>query len=166
MAGPLRIVRHATAFGAGSPGLKDYWEKLAKLAPSEVTGFYLTFRPMVVGKLTDEQIATDPLAQWWPWIGIALVVFVRAWATQNTSLRDAQWKAVGISAIAFILWVLTMGHHVAYVSNWIDLRIAGILAAVFTFVIPYCYQGDPPQAPVPAPQAPAPQAPAPKAPGT
>jgi hypothetical protein len=147
MAGPLRIIRRPTAFGATSPEIQDYWKKLAMLAPSEVTGFYLTFRPMVVGKLTEEQIKTDALVQWWPWVGVALVVFVRAWATQNTSWRDAQWKAVAISTVAFMFWVLTMGHHMAYLSNWLNLRVAGILAAVFTFVVPYFYQGDPPPRP-------------------
>jgi hypothetical protein len=144
---------------AAAPEIKDYWEKLAMLAPSEVTGFYLTFRPMVVGKVDEvaqkaaeaagkiADKAPDALVQWWPWIGVALVIFVRAWATQGSSWRDAQWKAVTISAVAFVLWVLTMGHHIAYISDWVDLRIAGILAAVFTFVIPYFYQGDPPPKP-------------------
>jgi hypothetical protein len=151
MAGPLRIVRRPTAWGAdGPPEIKDYWEKLAKLAPSEVTGFYLTFRPMVVGKLGEKELSADALAQWWPWMGVALVIFVRTWATRGDSWRDAQWKAVAISTIAFLLWVLTMGHHIAYLSSWVDQRIAGILAAVFTFVIPYCYQGDPPPRPSPA----------------
>ena len=150
--GPLRIFSRPRAFGEGDgeANLKEYWEKLARLAPSEVTGFYLTFRPMVIGSLTTDQIPQDSLAAWWPWIGVGLVLFVRAWATHGSSWWRAPWGAVAISTVAFILWVLTMGHHMAMLGDLAilkDPRVSGILAAVFTFVIPYFYPGAPPPKP-------------------
>jgi hypothetical protein len=95
----------------------------------------------------------DTLAPWWPWIGVGLVVFVRIWATHGSPWWRAQWGAVAIATIAFILWVITMGHFMAYLSDWAllkDPRVSGILAAVFTFLAPYFYHGDPPPAPKPA----------------
>ena len=155
--GPLRIIQRPRAFGEskGEAGLKEYWEKLAKLAPAEVTGFYLTFRPLVVGSLTPEQIQKDTLAPWWPWIGVLLVIFVRCWATKGSKGWRPQWGAVAISTGAFILWVTTMGHYMAYLSDWRllqDPRVAAIAAAVFTFLAPYLYPGDPPPKPGPSPQ--------------
>ncbi len=125
-------------------------------APAEVTGFYLTFRPMVIGNLTSDQVPLDILAPWWPWICVVLVVFVRAWATRGASWRDPQWLAVAISTAAFILWVVTMGHYMAYLGDWSlmrDPRVSGILAALFTFVVPYFYRGDPPPKPSAAHQS-------------
>lgn len=155
--GPLRIIRQPRAFGAASDPLKEYWNKLARLAPAEVTGFYLTFRPMIVGALTPQQIPKDSLAPLWPWIGIALVIFVRWWATRGEKWWQPQWGAIAISTIAFLLWTITMGHYVAYLSEWAffkDPRVSGALAAVFTFLAPYLYKGDPPPAPQPQPAPP------------
>jgi hypothetical protein len=153
--GPLRIVQQPRAFGepTAEEKIKEYWQKLARIAPAEVTGFYLTFRPMVIGNLTADQIPKDFLAPWWPWICVGLVVFVRVWATHRDKWWRAQWKPVAIATIAFILWVITMGHYMAYLSDWVllkDPRVSGILAAVFTFLAPYIYKGDPPPKPPPA----------------
>jgi hypothetical protein len=153
--GPLRVYRKPGVYGdlTAEQKIKDYWEKLSRLAPAEVTGFYLTFRPMVIGSLAPDQVPRDTLAPWWPWICVGLVVLVRVWATHGATWRNVQWKAVAIATVAFILWVITMGHYMAYLSDWTllrDPRISGILAAVFTFVVPHFYSGDPPPAPVPA----------------
>jgi hypothetical protein len=150
--GPLRIVRQPYAFGAPTTEdkVKEYWQKLARIAPAEVTGFYLTFRPMVVGALSPQQIPTDVWAPWWPWLCVALVVFVRIWATKKDKWWEAQWPAVAVSTAAFILWVVSMGHYMAYLSDWTPLRdprTSGICAAIFTFVAPYFYAGDPPPKP-------------------
>ena len=83
--GPLRIVRRPKAYGESTTEakVKDYFVKLASMAPAEVTGFYLTFRPVVVGNLSAEQIRADWLARVYPWICVGLVVLVKLWATHN-----------------------------------------------------------------------------------
>lgn len=153
--GPLRIVRRPKAYGAptAETKIKDYFLKLASVAPAEVTGFYLTFRPVVVGTFTAQQIREDALARWYPWIAVVLVVFVKLWATHQDRWWRGQWKAVFISTFAFILWVVTMGHYMAIIGDWgwlKDPRYTAVLAGVFTFVLPYIYSGDPPPAPRPA----------------
>jgi hypothetical protein len=153
--GPLRILRRPRAFGEtkNEALVREYWQKLALMAPSEVTGFYLTFRPLVIGNLTPDEIRTDALASWWPWIGVALVVLVRLWATHRGPWWKGQFGAVSIATVAFILWVITMGHYVAYLSDLTiiqDRRIPAVFAAVFTFIGPYFYKGDPPPAPKPS----------------
>lgn len=152
--GALRIVRRPRALGAQGEEIQEYWERLARIAPSEVTGFYLTFRPLVVGDLSAEEIRSDILAPWWPWIGVALVLFVRVWATRGSpKWSSAQWLPVTVATLAFVLWVVTMGHYIAFLSDLAvlkDARVSAVLAAVFTFVVPYFYKGDPPPAPKPS----------------
>lgn len=112
----------------------------------------MTFRPIVVAKLTVQQVQEDTLARWYPWICVVLVVIVKLWATHRDVWWRGQWKAVTISTIAFILWVVTMGHYMAIIGdfNWLkDPRYSAVLAGVFTFVLPYIYKGDPPPAPKP-----------------
>ena len=150
--GPLRIVRRLRAFGDQKAGVAEYFERLALMAPAEVTGFYLTFRPVVIG---DKDPATDEFVLFWPVICLLLAIFVRAWATRkNSSLLSAQPVAVAVAALAFLFWVLAMGHQVSWLSSqwpFTDTRAATIGAAIFTFVIPYFYKGDPPPAPQPNP---------------
>lgn len=150
--GPLRIVRWPRAMGAASSQdqISEYWQKLARMAPAEVTGFYLTFRAIAVGDLTKEQIASDHIAANWPWVGVVLVVLVKALATRRTaSIFSAQRGAVAISSIAFVFWVLTMDHYISFVSAFADRRVSALGAALFTFVVPYFYKGDPPPRPEP-----------------
>lgn len=149
--GPLRIIRRPAAMGAqtAEDRIKDYFVKLASIAPAEVTGFYLTFRPVVVGNLTPDQVRADTLARWYPWIGVALVIAVKLWATHDGPWWRGQWPAVVISTLAFILWVITMGHYMAIIGDWTwlkDARVATVLAGVFTFVLAVFYKGDPPAA--------------------
>lgn len=157
-AGPLRIIRQPAAYGATNPA-KEYWDKLARLAPTEVTAFYLALRPMVMANLKPDEVAKDTLAPWWPWIGLGLVLFVRWWGTRGEKWWKPQWGAIAIAMAAFLLWTITMGHYVAYLSEWAfikDARVVGVIAGLFTFVVPYYYKPDAPPAPLPAPPAPPP----------
>jgi hypothetical protein len=155
--GPLRIIRWPKAYGTDASvkdkvedGIKDYFVKLASIAPTAVTGFYLTFRPMVIGNLTAEQVRADWLAGWYPWICVGLAIVVKTWETHQGEWWRGQWKAVAISTVAFMLWVISMGHYMAIIGDWAwlkDPRFATLLVGVFTFVITIFVKGDPPAKP-------------------
>lgn len=155
--GPLRIIKWPKAYGDDAPasvkieaGIKDYFVKLASIAPATVTGFYLTFRPLVIGNLTPEQVRADWLAPWFPWICVALAVLVKIWETHRGKWWQGQWGAVGISTFAFLLWVISMGHYMAIIGDWNwlkDARVAPLLVGVFTFVLALLVKGDPPPKP-------------------
>lgn len=150
--GPLRIVRTAKAMGeqTAQDRIQEQWKKLLSIAPAEVTGFYLTLRPAMVGNLTPEQVRADWLASWFPWICVVLAIAVKAWATHKDRWWKAQWGAVAISTCAFFLWVITMGHYMAVVGDWPllkDTRLSLLATGLFTFLIPYFYKGDLPQRP-------------------
>lgn len=146
--GPLRIVRRGRAYGAGDATVEDYWKRLAAMAPAEVTGFYLTFHAFLISGRTPEQLSSDGLVSWWPWICFLLAILVRWWATRDgEDWRTGQPIPTAVAALAFVLWVLALGHNIAFISDlpiFADDRVPAILAAVATFVVPIFYKGDPP----------------------
>ena len=155
--GPLRIINKPSAFGGGpkpaAAGIAKYSEKLALMAPSEVTAFYVSTHPFVVGNLTVAQLRGD-FAAWVPWICVGLVIVVKALGTRGkTGWSSVQLIPVAFATIAFVLWVLTMGHYMAILSDWSivqNSRALGFIAALFTFGVPYFYKGSPPDRPEPA----------------
>lgn len=152
--GPLRIVKSAVAMQAGGRGGDGYIGRLAKMAPAEVIAFYLTFRPVAVGHMTHDQVEADFIALSWPWVCFFLALAFRAWATRE----DARWLSfqpvpTAVAGVAFMMWVLAMGHEVAglsYLPLFHDPRGPSLLSAVFTFAVPYFYKGDRPRRPSPS----------------
>lgn len=155
--GPLRVIRWPKAYGEGASlgdkaqaEIKDYFVKLASIAPAAVTGFYLTFRPVVVGSLTADQVRADWLAPWFPWICVALAILVKTWETHRGQWWRGQPGPVAISTCAFLLWVISMGHYMAIIGDWNwlkDPRVAPVLVGLFTFVVTVFVKGDPPSKP-------------------
>lgn len=156
--GPWRIVRSNRAFaGDGRSQLDEYLDKLARMAPTEVVAFYLGLRPFIVSALTEAETHTDSVARWWPLICAALAIVVRIRGTHAAGTRwSGQAAPIVIAVIAFLLWVLAMGHDIAVISSLLpgDRRIPALAGAVFTFVVPYFYQGERPPAGRPAAAAP------------
>lgn len=156
--GPLRIINRNAAYGGGQApptnGLAEYTKRLALMVPSEVTAFYVSMHPFVVGDLKPEQLRND-FAAWVPWICTLLVIIVKAAGTRDQrGWRSVQPVPVLFATVAFMLWVLTLGHYVAIISDWSmvqNSRAIGFIAALFTFGVPYFYRGDPPPKPPAAP---------------
>jgi hypothetical protein len=152
-AGPFRIEKPADiqqwnvpADGEPPPApqqgnqLKDYMSRLITLIPGEAIGVYLTLRGFWVG---GEPGAQSPLVGYLPLLGLALVVFVRIWGTRDSAIgaSSTQWLGTGIAAVAFVLWVLGMGHSVLWFAP-VDGKITSTLIVLFSFVVPYFYKGE------------------------
>jgi hypothetical protein len=125
---------------------KAYMERLVKLIPGEVLGVYLTIRGIFVPNNIMPDSQSDPVGavflDIWPIICLGLVVLVRAWGTRKANAKwwDAQWKAVFISAISFVIWVLAMGHFF-WPIKIDDPRIASSAVVLWTFLVSYFYEG-------------------------
>ena len=129
MPAPLRIRRPAATLAAGpADGLSGWMERLVKLVPSEIIAVYLAGRSAA---------AAFPGA--WSVVCLALLVVVRVWGTREPP-RGAQWIAVAISAVSFVIWVLAIGGPVL---SWsLDSSLASLLVLVWTTLVPVIYRGD------------------------
>jgi hypothetical protein len=151
----LRIVRRRGA-ASDDPG-KDYLDRLIKLIPAEVIGLYLAgkgaiqayYAPAaeVAGAAKDAALAAPhPLEglAWLFWFAVCLIgVFVvRGWATSDpASGLKPQWKAVGIAAFSFVVWVYSFGDGFARWGLWNPL-FASLLVFAWSFFVPFIYKGD------------------------
>jgi hypothetical protein len=166
-AGPFRIEKAATGVAKGGRrarylarvkkpaatvaadtstpnALSDYMDRLIRLIPGEALGVYLTIRGFWLGP---ETTATggqpaDNFVDYLPAIGILLLLVSRILGTRNAtgSFASVQWGGTLLAVIAFILWVLAMGHRP---FGWeLDGRITSTLVDVFSFMVPYVYKGE------------------------
>jgi hypothetical protein len=114
--------------------IQSYMERLVKLIPAEVVGLYLVGQGIIPPA---EKVAIVV----WSIVCLVLVVLVRAKTTgDRVNSISPQWSAVAVSTISFVIWVYTMPgpfqvYHVA-------IPFVGSLAVlVWTFVVPFLYQG-------------------------
>ncbi len=140
MSAPLRIVRRlqaqAAPGAAGGPenGFNSYLARLVKLIPAEVVALYLTGNGFITpGSRMGSTI--------WAGICLGLVVLVRVHATRDKANHiPPQGMAVLISAVSFVIWVYTMGGpFLAY--GLANPRVGSLAVLVWTFVVPFIYQG-------------------------
>jgi hypothetical protein len=144
MAYPLHIQKPATiAAQGGTPGsaLQQYVDRLVRLIPAEVIAVYQAIRGIVAPIAKDDLAAKDFLP-WLPVIGLGLVLFVRIWGTRAPSgdFSTVQWKAVGIAAVSFIVWVISLGHPIiaqTAIATW----IGSVALILWVFIVPYLYDG-------------------------
>ena len=128
MFAPLRI-RRLNNKGSGDDGFKSYLDRLLKLIPAEVLSLYV----VGIGLVPE----TETLAAMaWAIFCLLAVIFVKAYGT------GYDWIHVGISTVAFVLWIYSsggpfkqLGLHQPYIGS---LLILG-----FTFIVPYLYKGQP-----------------------
>ena len=126
---PFRIIKGPATPLPSSPD--QYLARLVKLVPSEVVALYLAFKEVA--------------ATWlgiWATICLVLVVFVRAFGT-NQQGKGIQWGAVVVAAVSYILWVYATGGYI--LQFHLPESAPGIISVaigVWTFLIPYFYQGD------------------------
>jgi hypothetical protein len=108
-----------------------YFQRLAKLVPTEVLALYLSFK----------EIANTWLGIW-ALICLALVIFVRTLGTMQSG-KHVQVPSVLVASISFMLWVYATGGHILGLE--LPKQIPGIISVsvgVWTFVVPYLYKGD------------------------
>lgn len=109
----------------------EYFQRLVKLVPSEVLALYLTFK----------EIANDWLGIWTA-ICCLLVIFVRTVGTRKAG-KPIQIFAVAVATISFILWVYATGGYFFRFKLPTNIPgIASVSVGVWTFLIPYIYNGD------------------------
>lgn len=137
--GPFRIEKpvgiRATAEDNPGDAFRSYMDRLIKLIPGEALGAYLTIRGIFSGPGEP-----SPVLPYLPVLGLALVLISRIWGTRPPGGTAPQPIGVALAAIAFVLWVLGMGH--SFIGAPIDGRIASTLIVVFSFVVPYFYKGE------------------------
>ncbi|SNR16130.1 hypothetical protein [Tenacibaculum jejuense] len=130
-----------------SPPKKDarnfYFEKLIKLVPAEIIALYLALHPLAsYNGQFDESWSS----------GISIVCFVlvfvsRVFGTKITGyntmkyLKTAQWGAITISAISFVIWVYAIGNKFAGFPIE-DERIIQAAVILWTFIVPIVYNGE------------------------
>jgi hypothetical protein len=70
---------------------------------------------------------------------------VRAYGTRDPKQQlDTEWKAVIVSAIAFIIWVYTIGGPFTLVDNLWKPYVGSLAVLSWTFVVPFIYMRIPP----------------------
>ena len=142
MAAPLRIydrtrrLKPAAAGGeTGDPG-KELFGKLVKLIPGEVIGLYLAVAGPIPKEYPVALVVVSLLC-------LLAVVVARAWQTADpVHHKPPQWGAVGISCLAFAIWLYSIGGPFAAYGLQVPW-VATALVAFFVFFIPYLYKGDP-----------------------
>jgi hypothetical protein len=142
MSAPFRIkypgTRTRLVSRSSSEDFKNYLERLTKMIPSEVIGLYLAGS----GSIPMEEKVALAL---WTLVCLIGVFCIRVWGTSdpkpqnNLSPLPPEWPAVGISCVAFIIWVYAMGGpfasfgvHIPYVGT--------LLVLAWTFFVPIFYK--------------------------
>lgn len=130
-----------------NPPKKDprnfYFEKLIKLVPAEIIALYLALHPLAIdnGKVDES---------WSSWISIIcfILVFIsRIFGTKVTGyntmkyLQTAQWQAIFIAAISFIIWIYAIGNEFAGIPVPNE-KIVQAAVILWTFIVPILYNGE------------------------
>jgi hypothetical protein len=143
MAAPLRIIRRApTGVGVGAgvapapqQEFKDYLERLTKMIPGEVIGLYLVGSGLIP---KDQNIGLLV----WSLVCLAAVVVVRAFGTADPAAKKGpSWIQVGIAAVAFVVWLYSMGGPFVAFGLYVPY-VGSLLVLAWSFFVPYLYQGE------------------------
>jgi hypothetical protein len=137
MSAPFRIVPSAVQLtGRKGPDSKAYLDRLLKLIPAETVSLYLAGLNSIPSRHTRVLVG---------WLIVCLfgVIAVRAYGTgDKVAGLKAQWPAVIVSSIAFLIWSYSLGGAFAALSWYADYRYTSALAiSLYTFVVPLIYTG-------------------------
>jgi hypothetical protein len=138
MSAPYRIfsptVRAADAGAGGSEDFKNYLDRLMKMIPGEAIGLYL------VGSGFIPKDAPAVLAGW-SVICLIGVIALRVYGTADAQNHlPVDWIHVAISAVAFVIWVYSIGGPFA-AYNLAVPYIGSLLVLAWTFFVPIFYRG-------------------------
>jgi hypothetical protein len=113
---------------------KFYLDRLTRMIPGEVISLYLVgngFIPLENGLV---QII-------WAIFCLVAVVMIRSYGSSDPKKGlKPQWETVIISAIAFLIWVYSLGGVFATFKLYVPY-IGSLLVLSWTFLIPYLYKG-------------------------
>ncbi|NLS78475.1 MAG: hypothetical protein GXY76_14560 [Chloroflexi bacterium] len=124
----------ARAADGAAEGFKGYLDRLMKMIPTEVISLYL-----VGSGLIPE--AEDLTLVIWTVFCLLAVVALRAWGTADARAGlPTDWKHVGISVVAFLVWVYSLGGVFAEFGVHLP-TLGSLLVLGWTFVVPQIYKG-------------------------
>ncbi|SCB28349.1 hypothetical protein GA0061099_1004144 [Bradyrhizobium yuanmingense] len=140
---PLRIERHDNQKSLGpdaadsASGVEKWALAAAKLVPGEVVAAYLAGKAILQGP--------PPLdgAWWLGWTILCLVaVFgLRRWMTSDRSAGvPAEWSAVIMSMLSFVIWVFSFGDVFKLYGIWNE-RESGLALIAWTLLAPLILLG-------------------------
>ena len=135
MSAPMRIQGAATVRAAATGDeFKYYLDRLLKMIPGEVISLYLIGQGLIP---VDQGIALVV----WAVVCLGGVVAVRALGTRDPQASvDPDWMHVGISSIAFVIWVYTLGGPFKMGEIWLPW-LGSLLVLAWTFFVPLFYRG-------------------------
>ncbi|MBN1220122.1 MAG: hypothetical protein JXM69_14435 [Anaerolineae bacterium] len=143
MVAPFRIQRRDTAGAqtvaktAGpADSLGSYMDRLLKMIPAEVVSLYVVGIGIIpTGHVTYHTI--------WAIICFIGLFAVRIWGTADLGRNlPPDWTHITISAIAFVIWVYSLGSLGIFgVWGLADPVIGSLLILVWTFFVPLFYKG-------------------------
>jgi hypothetical protein len=124
--------------GAGAPGPADdlsfYLDKLMKMIPTEVIGLYLVGS----GIIPDDQHES---LLGWSIVCLIGVVLARILGTRDKSAKKPpQVGVVVVSAVAFVIWVYSLGGPFKwYMGGSYKPFLGSLFVLGWTFVVPFFY---------------------------
>ncbi len=148
MAAPYRIVNpDVGAKDVAAPSVEanysSYLDRLMKMVPTEVIGLYLVGSGIIPS--SDTIVLTL-----WSLICLVGVIAMRVWGTTDTTTTPPQptdWVHVAISAVAFIIWLLSLGGGpfangaVFAAAHEQTPYFGSLLVLAWTFFVPIFYKG-------------------------
>ena len=146
MPAPYRIVNpdvgvKEVAAPAAQTDYSSYLDRLMKMVPTEVIGLYLVGS----GVIPHDQPLVVTL---WALICLVGVVIMRVWGTTDAATNQpTDWVHVAISAVAFIIWLLTLGGGpfatggVFAAAHEQAPYFGSLLVLAWTFFVPIFYKG-------------------------
>ena len=146
MSAPYRITNpNAGVKVAATPATQadfgSYLDRLMKMVPAEVIGLYLVGS----GLIPHDQSLVLTI---WALVCLAGVVAIRMWGTADAAAgQPTDWTHVAISAVAFIIWVYTMGGGPfasgapLAAAHESAPYVGSLLVLAWTFFAPIFYKG-------------------------
>jgi hypothetical protein len=152
MVAPFRIRPPGAGVKAVAQGDQDfryYLDRLLRLIPAEAVSLYLVGSGLippdplpVSGPPSAGRVGTHAIASTiWAVVCLIAVLLVRIRYTADPQQHEGtQWPAVAVSAIAFVIWVYTLGGPFADFGIYVPW-LGSLLVLAWTFFVPYFYQG-------------------------
>lgn len=139
LSAPFRIEKPAHLRNEGDKpssdeSFKDYLGRLLKMIPGEVVGVYM----IGAGFIPNDDRTVSAI---WAATCLALVIIVRVYGTADPAARlPAQPIPVFVSAVAFVIWVYTLGGPFAKFGLCVPYY-GSLAVLLWSFVIPIFYRG-------------------------
>jgi len=140
MTAPFRIDMPAHLRGGGpkppaEEQFKDYLGRLLKMIPAEIVGLYL----VGAGVIPNDERQVSAL---WAAACLVLVLVVRIYGTRDAVNKLPYQKfPVFVSAVAFVIWVYTLGGPFAQYGLYVP-HYGSLAMLLWSFTIPIFYVGE------------------------